>query len=59
MRLLDVVDCSEHMSEDGKKDAWYLAKMMLPLMREVDPNKVIFGYVVFDGASNFQKAQRS
>ena len=56
--LLDVVDCSEHMSEDGKKDAWYLAKMMLPLMREVDPNKVIFGYVVFDGASNFQKAAK-
>ena len=30
--VLDVVDCTNHMMTAGKKDAWYIAKQILPLM---------------------------
>ncbi len=54
--MLDVVDCSQHMSKGGKKDAWYIAKKFLPVMKEIDPDKQYIDLVVFDGASNIQKA---
>ena len=54
--MLDVVDCSQHMSDGGKKDAWYIAKKFLPVMKEIDPDKQYIDLVVFDGASNIQKA---
>ncbi len=54
--LLDIVDCSQHMSDGGKKDAWYIAKKFLPVMKEIDPNKELIDLVVFDGAANIQKA---
>jgi hypothetical protein len=54
--MLDVVDCSQHMSNGGKKDAWYIAKKFLPVMKEIDPDKQYIDLVVFDGASNIQKA---
>ena len=56
--MLDIVDCSQHMSEGGKKDAWYIAKKILPVMREIDPNKELIDLVVFDGAANIQKAEQ-
>ena len=58
--MLDVVDCSEHIiAEDGRKDAWYIAKMFLTVLRERDPNKQYCDMVVFDGASNcYQKGAR-
>jgi hypothetical protein len=30
--VLDVVDCTKHMMTARKKDAWYIAKQILPLM---------------------------
>ena len=54
--LLDIVDGSQHMSDGGKKDAWYIAKKFLPVMKEIDPNKELIDLVVFDGAANIQKA---
>ncbi len=53
--LLDIIDCSQHMSDGGKKDAWYIAKKFLPVMKEIDPNKEFIDLVVFDGAANIQK----
>jgi hypothetical protein len=55
---LDVIDCSKWVSEGNKKDAWYVAKCFLPLMREIDPNKELIDLVAFDGASNMQKAAK-
>jgi hypothetical protein len=54
--VLDVVDCSNHMLTAGKKDAWYIAKQILPIMRNIDPNKNRIHVVAFDGAYNVQKA---
>ena len=38
----------------GKKDAWYIAKQILPIMRNIDPNKNRIHVVAFDGAYNVQ-----
>jgi hypothetical protein len=54
--VLDVIDCSEHMIEGGKKDAKYIAYQMLSIMNKVDPKKTLFTQVSFDGAGNVQKA---
>ena len=57
--VLDVVDCSKHMSVGGKKDATYISSAMLPLMTSIDPDKRLFNVIAFDGASNAQKAGES
>ena len=54
--VLDVVDCSGHMSKGGKKDASYIAQLFLPHMKKLDPGKNLIDLVYFDGASNVQKA---
>lgn len=54
--VLDIVDCSRHMSEGGKKDAYYICQQMLPKMRLLDPDRNLFDWISFDGASNVQKA---
>lgn len=54
--VLDVIDCSEHMSSGGTKNADYLAEKTIPLMREIDPNGMLIDMMLFDGASNVQKA---
>ena len=54
--LLECVDCTDHCSKGGKKDAEYILKQMLPLMKEIDPDRKYFDYVTFDGAANMQKA---
>jgi hypothetical protein len=55
---LDVIDCNNHMSIGGKKDVWYICKLFLPIMREIDPKKELIDSVAFDGASNMQKAAK-
>lgn len=55
---LDVIDCSNWVSQGNKKDAWYVAKCFLPIMREIDPKKELIDLVAFDGASNMQKAAK-
>ncbi len=54
--VIDIIDCSRHMSEGGKKDAYYICQQMLPKMRLLDPDKILFDWISFDGASNVQKA---
>jgi len=54
--VLDVIDCSKHMLHGGKKDAWFIAKNILPLMKKIDPLKDRINVVAFDGAANVQKA---
>ena len=54
--LLDIIDCTDHMAEGGVKDAAYISELILPLMRELDPMKVLFDMNTFDGAKNVQVA---
>ena len=54
--VLDVIDCSKHMQQGGRKDAWFIAKNILPLMKKIDPMKDRINVVAFDGAANVQKA---
>jgi hypothetical protein len=54
--VLDVIDCTNQMSEGGEKDAGYTVNSMLLLMNTIDPNKILFNVIAFDGASNVQKA---
>ena len=54
--VLDIVDCSGHMSKGGKKDAAYLARLILPHMKKLDPDKCLVDLLYFDGASNVQKS---
>jgi hypothetical protein len=64
LALLNIVDSTAHLLEGGKKDAPYLANMILPhvMMMELvrDENnkhfKGVVDLVLFDGASNVQKA---
>ena len=54
--VLDVIDCSKHMLYGDKKDAWFIAKHILPLMKKIDPFKDRINVVAFDRATNIQKA---
>jgi hypothetical protein len=59
--VLEVVDCSEHMStakdkEGGKKDALYICQEILSYTKRLDPKKELFHCLVFEGASNVTKA---
>ncbi len=54
--VLDVIDCSNHVAEGNKKDAFYICQQMLPRMRELDPRRELFDLIAFDGAANVQKA---
>ncbi len=55
--VLDVVDCTLHMSEGGKKDANFIAQEMLQVLRKLDNiKKGSVTQIMFDGASNVQKA---
>jgi hypothetical protein len=37
--VLEIVDCTGHMAEGGKKDATYIASLFKPHMRTLDPEK--------------------
>ena len=56
--VLDIIDCTEHMEEGGKKDAKYIAEIFCQHIDELDPKGVHLNAVLFDGASNVQKAGR-
>jgi len=54
---LEIVDCSTHLAEGGKKDAEYIYSLILHFIKDFEgwkPNAV--DLVLFDGASNVQKA---
>jgi hypothetical protein len=62
--LLEIADCTAHLSKGGKKDAKYIAKIIMPLIQlmesEEDVHKKrysrLIDFVFFDGASNIQNA---
>jgi hypothetical protein len=53
---LDIHDCTGHMEEGGKKDAQYIYELMMKHIGNIDPKKNLVDMVIFDGASNMQKA---
>jgi len=54
--LLAVHDCSDHMAQGGKKDAWFISKVFREEMEKLDPMKDRFDLYIVDGASNVQAA---
>jgi hypothetical protein len=62
--LLEIVDCMSHVEVGGKKDAPYIANMILPLIQRMEKsmdehNKLRPGgvdLVLFDGMSNVFKS---
>lgn len=55
--VLEITDCSEHLSNGGKKNAEYIAGLLKPHIAKFEsaiPNSV--DLLIFDGASNVQKA---
>ena len=62
--LLDIADCTGHLAEGGKKDAKYIAKVIMPLIQQIESEEDILKrksqgiveLVFFDGASNVQNA---
>jgi hypothetical protein len=56
--VLDIIECTEHMEVGGKKDAKYIASIFEGHIAELDPYGIHLNAVLFDGASNVQKAGR-
>jgi hypothetical protein len=56
MAILEIFNCSSHMADGKQKDASYIAQQFMPLLDQLDPDKVLIVLVFFDGASNVQKA---
>ena len=64
--LLEIADCTAHLAKGGKKDAKYIAKIVMPLIQlmesEEDIHKKRYAGLVdlvfFDGASNIQNAAK-
>ena len=62
--LLDIADCTGHLAEGGKKDAKYIAQVIMPLIKQIESEEDILkrksqgtvDLVFFDGASNVQNA---
>ncbi len=54
---LEIVNCSKHMAEGGKKDAKYIASRFDPYITKYETHSPhVVDLVIFDGASNVQKA---
>ena len=64
--LMDIVDCTTHLQNQGKKDALYIAQMILPLIERMENTRDIrnkkhsgiVDLVLMDGASNVQKGAK-
>jgi hypothetical protein len=54
--VLDVVDCTDHVAEGNKKDAFFICQQMLSCKRHIDLEKKLFDLIAFDSAVNVQKA---
>jgi hypothetical protein len=62
--LLEIADCTAHLAEGGKKDAKYIAKIIMPLIQQIESEEDmhmktspgIVDLVFFDGAINVQNA---
>jgi hypothetical protein len=64
--LLDIIDCTTHLQNQGKKDAPYIAEMILPLIERMENSRDIrnkkhsgiVDLVLMDCVSNVQKSAR-
>lgn len=58
--VCSVIDCTKQLidEEGGKKDGPFLARLFLPIIEKLDPNKTKTDIVFFDGGSNMQLAGR-
>ena len=63
--LLDIADCTDHLAKGGKKDERYIAKICMPLIKQIESEVLdvngkkspgVIDLVFFDGASNVQNA---
>ena len=54
--VLDVIDCSNHLKNGGKKDAIYIQKLFVEHLKRLDPKKNQTDVIFFDGEKNVQKA---
>ena len=62
--LLDIANCTDNLSNGGKKDAKHIAQIVMPLIKQMEVEHVmhnkkltgIVDLVFFDGASNVQNA---
>jgi len=63
--LLDIADCADHLVKGGKKDARYIAKICMSLIKQIESEVLdvngkkspgVIDLVFFDGASNVQNA---
>lgn len=53
---LEIHDCSPQMASGGRKSGEYIAGFIMVHMKKLDPKRNIIDMVIFDGASNVQKA---
>ncbi len=56
MVFVSICDCTDHMSESGKKDATYISEIFQERVNEFDTNGQNTNIFFFDGAANVQKA---
>jgi hypothetical protein len=54
--VLEIAECTGHIQGGGTKVAGFIAGLCLPHMTKIDPDKQLIDCVLFDGASNVQKA---
>ena len=52
--IMAILDATKHLARGGKKDARYIAKMMIKLLKKVDPKCMLVDLIMFDGAKNVQ-----
>jgi len=54
--VLEVMNCARHLAKGGSKNASYLAKGVIIVMRKLDPDRHIIYIIWWDGASNVHLA---
>ncbi len=53
--VVSICDCTDHISEGGKKDATYIAEISQENVNEFDPDGRNMDVFFFDSASNVQE----
>ena len=56
--VLEICDSTNHMQKGGKKDARFIARRFIPIIKSLDPTGLYSDLVFFDGAHNVQNAGR-
>ncbi len=54
--VVSIIDCTKHMSDEGKKDATYIIDQFRRKVDEIDVDKKLTDCFFFDGASNVKSA---